>query len=119
HRCVGNDRALDDAFGFQLLKPVAEHPVRDVGDGLPQYGKAAACFEQYVNDRPGPPAADELARAVKFAAELGNLVHGCLHSLFQSTAPGPRMTSYYLTYSDYIFYSMCGLRMVLGRLIMD
>ena len=67
---LGNHRALDDAAVLELLEPLAEHPVGDVGDGLAKGGEPAPGLQQHVDDRAAPAPADQLAGAVEVRAEL-------------------------------------------------
>ena len=70
NRRVGNDGPLDDALFLEFLKPLAQHPIRDVGDGVAQSGKPAAGAHQDVEDGAGPSPPDELAGVMKLPAEL-------------------------------------------------
>ena len=85
-RRFGDDRALDDALGLELLQSLAEHPIGDVGNGVPQRRESAALPEQHEQDRPGPPAADQLARAMESGAELRNVRLRRLHVRTQNSA---------------------------------
>src|ERR1700751_1272445 len=73
-RRLRDDRALDDPFLLELLQPLAEHAVGDLGDGVAQHREATARFQQHVDDRPGPAAADQLAGAVEAQAELRDII---------------------------------------------
>ncbi len=54
---------------LQLLQPLAQHPVRDVGDGVAQRREMAAGAEQQVDDGARPAASDQFDRPVIPAAE--------------------------------------------------
>src|SRR5438034_1267611 len=41
NRCVGYDRALDDAFLFELLEALAQHAIGNVGNRVAKGGEAA------------------------------------------------------------------------------
>ena len=66
---LGDHRARDDALVLQLLQALAQHPVRDVRDGVAQRREPAAGAEQQVDDRARPAASDQLDRVVIPAAE--------------------------------------------------
>ena len=73
HGRLRNYRPLDDPFELELLQPVAEHAIGDLGNGVAQRSEPAPRLEQDENDRAGPAAADELARPVKSGAECGRM----------------------------------------------
>lgn len=69
HRRLGNDGPLDNPLLLQLLKALAQHPVGDVRDRVPEHREPAAPLQQQKDNRPRPPAADELARPMEARAQ--------------------------------------------------
>jgi hypothetical protein len=78
-----------DPFRFQFPQPFRKHPVADLGDGGAQFGEPHPAVEQQLDDRSGPPPANQLDRAMKPGAETGFEAHAlqCIksHHLTQAT----------------------------------
>src|SRR4051794_24373138 len=67
--------ALDDPPRLELLHPLGQQPVAELGYRLADLAEAQrTCVEQHGDDRPGPAAADELDRLVVVGA-AGLLLH--------------------------------------------
>ena len=68
-RRLGEYGPFDDAFLLELLEPLAEHPIGDVGDRVAQRREAAIRAEQHEDDRPRPAPADQLGGAMELRAQ--------------------------------------------------
>jgi hypothetical protein len=75
---VGHHDPLDDSFRFQLSQPLRQHPVADLGDRRPQLRKPQPAVHQEMDERAGPPPADELDGMVELGAELGFVAHAAI-----------------------------------------
>ena len=60
HRRVVDHAALDDALGLQLLHPLGQEPVGEVGHELLELGEARGPVHQHEQDRAGPALAHQL-----------------------------------------------------------
>src|SRR3954451_3125698 len=60
--------ALDDALPLELLEPLRQEPVRELGDELPDAGEVERAVHEHEQDRTGPALADQLDRSVVEAA---------------------------------------------------
>jgi polyisoprenoid-binding protein YceI len=76
HGRLGYDDSRHDSLGLQLAEPLRQHPIADVGNRGAKLGKAHPPVQQQMDDGAGPPAADELHRAMEAGAELGFEAHG-------------------------------------------
>ena len=76
----GTTAPIEDPLLLELLKALAEHPVGDLGDRRAQGGEAAARLEQEKDDRAGPSASDQLARAMEARAQLRRVGGGVAHA---------------------------------------
>src|SRR5215208_2790285 len=67
-RGVVDHAALDDALGLQLLHPLRQQPVREIGNEPFELGEAGGAIHQDEEDRPRPPLAHQLDGVVVFRA---------------------------------------------------
>jgi hypothetical protein len=81
-RRLRHHEPADNLFGFELPQPFREHPVADVGDGVAQLRESHPAAKEQLDDRPCPPAADELDRSMELHAELAVKAHTCILSHF-------------------------------------
>jgi hypothetical protein len=75
HRRLGHHEAIHDAFRFELPQAPGEHAIADVGNCDTQLGEPHPSVEEQLNDRTGPPAANQLDRSMKFSAQPGSKAH--------------------------------------------
>ena len=68
HRRVVDHAALDDALRLQLLHPLGQQPVREVGHELLELGEARGPVHQDEQDRAGPALAHQLDGVVVLGA---------------------------------------------------
>src|SRR5215213_6896999 len=59
-RVAVQDDPVDDALGLELLQPLREEAVRQIGHALLDLREARGSLEQDRDDRPGPALAYEL-----------------------------------------------------------
>src|SRR4051794_871661 len=68
HRRALEHPALDDALGLELLEPLAEEAVGELGHEMADAGEVERAVHQDEQDRSGPAFADEFDGAVVEAA---------------------------------------------------
>src|SRR5688500_4002227 len=59
-RCVVDDAPLDDSLGLELLHPLRQEPVREVGHEPLELGEAGGPVHEDEQDRAGPALAHQL-----------------------------------------------------------
>src|SRR5215213_14425 len=60
NRCVVDDPALDDALRLELLHPLREQAIREIGDEPLELGEASRPVHEHEQDRARPALADQL-----------------------------------------------------------
>ena len=75
-RGVGMHMPGNDALGFQFLEALRQHPVADVGNGIPDRRESGRPGKERVDDGTGPPPADQFDGAMVSGADgREGLVH--------------------------------------------
>ena len=100
---LGNHRPVNQSLGLEGAKTLREHAVGDVGDRAFNGGVAAPALKQGLENRPSPPATDELDGPVKpgtnYRCGTGRLRHG--KKLWETALD----TSYLLKYISILIVS--------------